>query len=127
VHSALLRHSADAAAGRATHRPASHTARKALGGSGTTAAHSTRSHGGAAHRTAAHRCCEACSAFTLIAYGATGQQPPQHPVKVVMVHSASAWHCGGGFGAGRDGPMSARATAASVQHRVAARRFMRAA
>lgn len=67
VQSASLRHSATSEARRATQRPASHTARKLLGGSGTTIAHATSSHEGALHRTAMHRCCAAFRFAALIA------------------------------------------------------------
>lgn len=67
VQSASLRHSATSDTRRATQRPASHTARKLLAGSGTTIAQTTSSHAGALHRTAMHRCCAAFRFAALIA------------------------------------------------------------
>lgn len=87
MQSASRRHSASSSARRATHRPASHTARKREAGSGTTIAQAISSHLRAAHRTWAHCCCAAWSFAALIAYGARGQHAPQHPSKVVMAHS----------------------------------------
>lgn len=67
VQSASRRHSATSDTRRATQRPASHTARKLLAGSGTTIAHATSSHAGALHRTAMQRCCAAFRFAALIA------------------------------------------------------------
>ncbi|MEW6430778.1 MAG: hypothetical protein AB1730_04655 [Myxococcota bacterium] len=67
VQSAALRHSATSVVRRATHRPASHTARKLLAGSGTTIAHAASSQEGDLHRSAAQRCCAAFKPDALIA------------------------------------------------------------
>jgi LSD1 subclass zinc finger protein len=67
VQSASTRHSGTSVTRRATQRPAWHTARKALSGSGTIIAHATSSHCSALQRTAMHMRCAACNASTLMA------------------------------------------------------------